>query len=147
MRNAKVDRNQPEIVKAFRSFGWAVLIISQLKNCADIIVSKDGRTIVIEIKDGEKPKSQQKLTEGELKFMDQWQGEYRIITCIDDVVSICDERGSRVSITVTNDDIETTKTTFLDIKGESVGSITANAKTVKHPVSSDIRLKTEASNE
>ena len=88
MRNAKVDRNQPEIVKAFRSIGWTVLIISQLKNCADIIVSKNGRTIVVEIKDGEKTKSQQKLTEGELKFMEKWQGEYKIITCIDDVLSI-----------------------------------------------------------
>ena len=88
MRNAKVDRNQPEIVKAFRGLGWTVLIISQLKNCADIIVSKNGRTIVIEIKDGEKTKSQQKLTEGELKFMGNWQGEYKIVTCIDEVLEL-----------------------------------------------------------
>ncbi len=85
-RAARVDANQPEIVKAFRDLGWYVLIISQLKNCCDIIVSKGGRTIAVEIKDGEKPPSQQKLSSGEIKFRDEWQGEYKLITCIDDVI-------------------------------------------------------------
>lgn len=87
-RAAKVDANQPEIVKAFRDLGWYVLIISQLKNCCDIIVSKEGRTIAIEIKDGSKPKSQQKLSPGEERFKNQWQGEYKLITCVDDVLGI-----------------------------------------------------------
>ena len=88
MRNAKVDRNQPEIVKAFRDLGWSVLIISQLKNCADIIVSKKNATIVIEIKDGEKPISAQKLTTGELKFKEMWHGQYKIVNCIAHVIEI-----------------------------------------------------------
>ena len=88
IRAARVDRNQPEIVKAFRGLGWSVLIVSQLKNCCDIIVSKANKTICIEIKDGEKPKSAQKLTDGEFKFMSQWQGQYKIITCIDDVIEL-----------------------------------------------------------
>jgi len=87
-RAARIDRNQPEIVKLFRKLGWYVLIISQLKNCCDIIVSKNGRTIAVEIKDGEKTPSQQKLSTGELKFKDEWQGEYMLINCIDDVLSI-----------------------------------------------------------
>ena len=87
-RAARIDKNQPEIVKLFRKLGWYVLIISQLKNCCDIIVSKNGRTIAVEIKDGEKPPSQQKLSAGELKFKDEWKGEYRLITCIDDVIAI-----------------------------------------------------------
>lgn len=84
-RAAKVDANQPEIVKELRKRGWYVLIISQLKNCCDVIISKGGRTIAIEIKDGTKPKSAQRLSEGEKKFMDEWQGEYRIITSTDDI--------------------------------------------------------------
>lgn len=89
-RAAKVDRNQPEIVKAFRDRGWYVLIISQLKNCCDIIVSRNGRTVAIEIKDGEKPPSQQKLSDGELRFKNNWLGEYKIVTCIQDVIDISD---------------------------------------------------------
>jgi Holliday junction resolvase len=87
-RAARVDANQGEIVKAFRALGWYVLIISQLKNCCDIIVSKNGRTIAVEIKDGSKPSSQQKLTEGELKFKDEWQGEYALITTIEDITKL-----------------------------------------------------------
>ncbi len=87
-RAAKVDSNQSEIVKAFRGLGWSVLIISQLKNCCDIIVSKNGRTVAIEIKDGAKPPSQRKLTEGELKFKNQWQGEYSLIESVDDVINL-----------------------------------------------------------
>jgi Holliday junction resolvase len=84
-RVAKVDANQPEIVKALRGIGWYVLIISQLKNCCDIIISKNGRTVAVEIKDGSKPPSQRKLSEGELKFKNEWQGEYMIIESIEDL--------------------------------------------------------------
>lgn len=84
-RAARVDDNQSEIVAAFRKLGWYVLIISQLKNCCDIIVSRNGRTIAVEIKDGSKPKSAQKLSEGELKFKTEWQGEYRLVSCLDDI--------------------------------------------------------------
>ena len=84
-RAAKVDANQPEIVQAFRKLGWYVLIISQLKNCCDIIVSKNGRTIAVEIKDGSKPPSQQKLSDGEIKFKNEWQGEYMLVTSIEQV--------------------------------------------------------------
>jgi len=87
-RAARVDTNQPEIVKAFRDLGWYVLIISQLKNCCDIIVSKNGRTIAVEIKDGSKPPSQQRLSQGEIKFKKEWQGEYALITSIDDVTEL-----------------------------------------------------------
>lgn len=87
-RAAKVDRNQPEIVAEFRRLGWYVLIVSQLKNCCDIIVSKRGVTVAIEIKDGEKPESAQQLSVGELKFQQEWQGDYAIVKNIEQVRTI-----------------------------------------------------------
>ena len=87
-RAARVDDNQAEIVKLFRALGWSVLIISQLKNCCDIIVSKNGRTVAVEIKDGNKPPSHRKLSDGEVKFRDNWQGEYALIICDDDVLNL-----------------------------------------------------------
>lgn len=87
-RAARTDANQTEIVEAFRKLGWYVLITSQLKNCCDIFVSKNGRTIAVEIKDGKKPLSKQTLSMGEYKFKEEWQGEYRLITCIDDILNI-----------------------------------------------------------
>lgn len=85
-RAAKVDDNQKEVVALFRKLGWTVLIISQLKNCCDIIISKNGRTVAVEIKDGAKQPSQRKLSDGEIKFRDNWQGEYALIETQEDVI-------------------------------------------------------------
>ena len=87
-RAAKVDDNQKEVVSLFRKLGWYVLIISQLKNCCDIIVSKNGHTIAIEIKDGKKPPSARKLSDGEVKFKKEWKGAYELVICEDDVIAI-----------------------------------------------------------
>jgi len=90
-RAAKVDDNQKDIVKLFRKHGWYVLIISQLKNCCDIIVSKRGRTVAIEIKDGKKAPSARKLSEGELKFKNEWQGEYALVETEEDALKVIKE--------------------------------------------------------
>lgn len=87
-RAARIDENQPDIVKVLRESGWTVLIISQLKNCCDIIISKNGRTVAVEIKDGSKAPSLRKLTKGEKEFRDNWQGEYRLVLSINDALSI-----------------------------------------------------------
>lgn len=87
-RAAKVDDNQKEIVALFRKLGWYVLIVSQLKNCCDIIISKNGRTVAIEIKDGSKPPSARKLSEGESRFRDEWLGEWALVESNDDVIAI-----------------------------------------------------------
>jgi len=87
-RAAKVDDNQPDIVKAFRGLGWSVLIVSQLKRCCDLFVSKNGRTVAVEIKDGSKVPSRRKLTEGETEFRDSWQGEWRLVESVDDVIEL-----------------------------------------------------------
>lgn len=87
-RAAKVDDNQSEVVKLFRKLGWCVLITSQLKNCCDIIVSKNGRTVAVEIKDGSKPPSARKLSDGELEFRAKWKGEYALVETIDHVIEV-----------------------------------------------------------
>ena len=87
-RAAKVDVNQPEIVAAFRRLGWSVLIISQLKKCCDIFVAKGGVTIAVEIKDGDKPPSARKLSEGEQDFKDNWLGQWELIESVDDVIEL-----------------------------------------------------------
>ena len=87
-RAARPDDNHTEVSKAFARLGWSVLDIHQLPNCADIVVGKNDRNIIIEIKDGEKAPSRQKLTPGEQKFHDRWNGELRIVTCIQDVIDL-----------------------------------------------------------
>jgi hypothetical protein len=87
-RAARVDDNQPAIVAEFRKLGWSVLIISQLKKCCDIFVAKGGVTIAVEIKDGDKPPSARKLSEGEQDFRDNWLGRWELIESINDVIEL-----------------------------------------------------------
>ena len=88
-RAARVDDNQTEIVTALRKSGASVLITSQLKNCFDILVGFQDVNYIMEIKDGNKPPSQRKLTPGEQKFKDEWRGgEYHIVNSIDEALKI-----------------------------------------------------------
>ena len=87
-RAARKDANHKQIVELFRGLGWSVLDVAQLKNCCDIFVAKNGLTIAIEIKDGNKPPSARKLTPGELKFKERWSGDYAIVMSEEDVFRI-----------------------------------------------------------
>ena len=91
MKANRIDANQTEIVKHFRAWGCSVLNISSLKNCCDIAVALHGRTIMVEIKDGSKPKSARKLTEGEQKFKESWKGAWRLCESIKDADAIIAE--------------------------------------------------------
>lgn len=70
----RVDRNQQEIVDALRSRGAKVWVISQGGGLPDLLISYKGKTLLFEVKDGEKPPSQRKLTPAEQKFFDEWTG-------------------------------------------------------------------------
>jgi len=87
MKASKVDSNQKEIVTALRRVGAVVLITSMLKNAFDILVGYKGKLYIVEIKDGKKPSSQRKLTEGELKCKNMFESvgvKYNVITTIDE---------------------------------------------------------------
>ena len=84
-RAARKDNNHTTIVKAFRKLGWSVLDTAQLKNCVDLIVAKAGYTVAVEVKDGAKPPSARKLTPGELKFKQSWNGPYFLVLDVGDV--------------------------------------------------------------
>ena len=94
-RAARVDANQSKVVEAFKSLGCSVLIISQLKRCADLIVANGRkRTAMIEVKDGSKIPSKRQLTKWEKDFMDSWKGLYFIVESLDDVVRVVRELDS-----------------------------------------------------
>lgn len=71
----RVDVNQPEIVAFLRKMNAKVLILSDVgKGCPDILVGMHGKLALVEIKDGAKPLSAQKLTPCEQKFFEDWAG-------------------------------------------------------------------------
>lgn len=93
-RNAKVDENQPEIVEALRKAGAFVVITSQLKNAFDILVAFRGKLFIMEIKDGEKPPSARKLTDGETKCKEGIEGAgctYHIVLSVEEALNVINE--------------------------------------------------------
>jgi len=97
-RNAKVDENQPEIVKALRKIGAYVLHTHQLKNAFDILVAYRGKLFIMEIKS---PKSlpkeydrvrlEKELSDGERECMEGFVNvgvDYHIVTSIEEAINI-----------------------------------------------------------
>lgn len=85
MRARKIDDNQKAIVDALRKIGCSVAITSGAGDgFPDLVV---GRTNVygerenwlLEVKDGNKPPSQQKLTDKQINFHKQWKGQIDVV--------------------------------------------------------------------
>jgi hypothetical protein len=79
-RNAKVDKNQPEIVKALKAHGAQVLLTHQIKNAFDILVGFRGELFIMEIKNPEylpkaydRERLEKQLSEGEHKCMEMFK--------------------------------------------------------------------------
>ncbi len=81
-RAAKVDANQPEIVKALRECGATVLHLHTIgQGAPDIAVGFCGKNLLLEIKDGKK-----KLTKDEQEFFDTWRGQVAKVESVDDAL-------------------------------------------------------------
>jgi hypothetical protein len=86
---ARVDANQPAIVKALRAVGASILYTHQLKNCFDILVGYRGRTFLMEIKDPSQPVGKRQLTPGEAAFRDTWRGSpYHVVHTVAEALEI-----------------------------------------------------------
>lgn len=85
---ARTDSNQKEIVNMYRRLGATVAPTHMVgSGFPDIVIGKYGLSDLVEIKDGSKPPSAQKLTGDEQKFHRSWGGSVRIIRTVDDVMT------------------------------------------------------------
>jgi Holliday junction resolvase len=74
-RAAKIDRNQPEIVAALRAIGADVVSLAAVgSGVPDLLVGFQGQTVLIEVKDGSKPKSARQLTDDQIEWHAAWRG-------------------------------------------------------------------------
>ncbi len=87
--HGRKDANHQSIIKAFRAHGWAVKDVSMVPGFVDIIVARAGSdNVLIEIKDGNKARSKQKLTAAEKEFHDRWPTRPMTVRSIGDVSAI-----------------------------------------------------------
>jgi len=87
---AKIDSNQKAIVKSLRGIpGVTVHITSQLGDgFVDIIVGRKDVNYLIELKDGDKPPSQRKLTPDEEIWHSKWKGQKAVCNSFEEVFKI-----------------------------------------------------------
>ena len=89
MRTRRVDANHGQIAHAFSRLGFSVLDLSRVGcGCPDLLVAKQGHSVLVEIKDGMKSASRRKLTPAEQEFRLEWRGRLVTVTCLDDVMMI-----------------------------------------------------------
>ena len=86
-RAAKVDANQKQIVEALRRVGCSVTHLHAVgSGCPDLLVGFRGKNILIEVKDGKKPPSKQKLTPDQIVWHSEWNGQVAVVNCVDDAI-------------------------------------------------------------
>lgn len=87
-RAARTDRNQPEIVRALRQVGATVWITAALGTGVDIVVGKDGRNILMEVKDPLQKPSQRQLTVDEKAFHYAWAGQIAVVETAEEALAL-----------------------------------------------------------
>ena len=89
MRARKIDANQTEIVEGLRKIGCSVAVTSAAGNgFPDLVVGYYGQNFLIEVKDGNKPPSRQKLTPEQEQFHINWRGQIAIVKSLDEAIDV-----------------------------------------------------------
>lgn len=93
-RAAKTDANQPQIVAALRNVGATVQSLAAVGDgVPDLLVGFQGCTLLLEVKDGSRKKSERQLTDDQTLWHTDWRGG----PCI--VVNNVDEALAAIGVT------------------------------------------------
>ena len=88
-RASKVDDNQQEIADALRKAGASVQFLHGVGfGCPDMLVGFRGRNLLLEIKDGSKPPSRQKLTDWQERWGVSWNGQACVVRSADEALEV-----------------------------------------------------------
>lgn len=88
-RAAKVDANQPEIVRALRQVGAYVESLAAVGNgVPDLLVGFRGETVLIEVKDGRRPPSERQLNDEQIEWHAAWPGGRCVVaSCVTEALA------------------------------------------------------------
>lgn len=74
-RAAKVDANHTQVVMALQAAGATVQSLAAVgQGVPDLLVGFQGKTLLMEIKDGKKPPSARRLREKQITWHGAWRG-------------------------------------------------------------------------
>ena len=87
-RAARVDANQTEIVAALRGAGATVEHLHAVgSGCPDLLVGHRAVNHLLEVKDGSKPPSKQKLTPDQIEWHRDWRGKVVTVNSIEQALA------------------------------------------------------------
>tara|TARA_Y100000310_G_scaffold345847_1_gene471269 strand:+ start:28833 stop:29213 length:381 start_codon:yes stop_codon:yes gene_type:complete len=97
------DSNHNEVAKEFKRLGWYISDVSNIPALCDLridrIIDNKHVSIVVEIKDGEKPQSQRKLTKDEVSYLSTFPGNIAIVESLYDC-AVLDKLAERSSVII-----------------------------------------------
>lgn len=83
------DTNQNAIEKALMQIGASVQSLHMIgSGCPDLLVGFRGTNFLLEVKDGDKPPSERKLTADEQTWHDTWNGAVFIVYSVLDAINL-----------------------------------------------------------
>lgn len=88
-RAARIDKNHEQIVDALRQAGASVQSLAATgKGCPDLLVGYQGINYLMEVKDGNKVPSAQKLTIDQEHWHSVWRGSVHIVKSTNEALQI-----------------------------------------------------------
>ena len=89
MRASRVDRNQTEIIAAFRERGATVQPLHGVgRGCPDLLIGFGGSNLLVEVKDGSKSPSRRQLIPDQVVWHETWRGRVAIIESPEAVIAV-----------------------------------------------------------
>ena len=86
---AKIDDNQKAIVNVLRQIGASVQSLAATgKGCPDLLVGYHGINYLMEVKNGDKVLSKQKLTIDQEHWHSLWRGSVHVVKSVDEALKI-----------------------------------------------------------
>lgn len=88
MSAKRIDRNQPEIVAALRDVGCLVEHTHMIGHgVPDLVVAGRNGLVWLEVKDGTRRPSEQRLTPDEARWHERWQGYVVTVNSVDQALA------------------------------------------------------------
>ena len=92
-RAARIDVNQPGIVKALRAIGASVQPLHMVgRGCADLLAGFRGDNFLLEIKNPDAPISDRELTPAQVEFHNAWRGTIHVIETAEQAIQVVTRR-------------------------------------------------------
>ncbi len=86
---ARLDDNHEAIVSALRAACCTVQSLATIgKGCPDLLVARNGRMWLMEVKDGAKFACQQRLTPDEITWHARWKAPVNVVKTVQEALAV-----------------------------------------------------------